>query len=30
MQTGSAPLYIGYIMILAALGMVGVRVWAKR
>ena len=29
-QTGSAPVYIGYIMILAALGMVGVRVWAKR
>ena len=28
-QTGSAPMYIGYIMILAALG-VGVRVWAKR
>ena len=29
-QTGSAPVYIGYIMILAALALVGVRVWAKR
>lgn len=28
-QTGSAPVYIGYIMILAALG-VGVRVWARK
>lgn len=28
-QTGSAPMYIGYIMILAALAL-GVRVWAKR
>ena len=28
-QTGSAPVYIGYIMILAALAL-GVRVWAKR
>ena len=28
-QTGSAPVYIGYIMILAALTL-GVRVWAKR
>ena len=29
-QTGSAPVYIGYIMVLAALALVGVRVWAKR
>ena len=29
-QTGSAPVYVGFVMILAALGMVGVRVWAKR
>lgn len=28
-QTGSAPVYIGYIMILAALAL-GIRVWAKR
>lgn len=28
-QTGSAPVYIGYIMILAALAL-GVRIWAKR
>ena len=29
-QTGSAPVYIGYIMVLAALALVGVRIWAKR
>lgn len=28
-QTGSAPVYIGYIMILAALAL-GIRIWAKR
>ena len=28
-QTGSAPVYIGYIMVLAALAL-GIRVWAKR
>lgn len=28
-QTGSAPVYVGFVMILAALS-VGVRVWAKR
>lgn len=29
-QTGAAPVYIGYIMVLAALALVGVRIWAKR
>ena len=29
-QTGSAPVYVGFVMILAALALVGVRVWAKR
>ncbi len=28
-QTGSAPVYVGFVMILAALAL-GVRVWAKR